>query len=85
MPRADWKQPERNCNSQDRSELDEKVRCGRILCQVRETLQSREEPIPETDREEDTGILTSLLGLVLFSSPLVPLLKKGQQMAAVSA
>lgn len=83
MPRADWKQLERDRTSQDRSELEQKVPCGRTLYQVQKTLQSREEPSPEADTGEDAGIITNLLGLVLFSPPFVPLLKKGQQVAAM--
>ena len=71
---------ERDCNSQDKPQLEQKGACGRALCQVQKILQSREEPTPEADTEEDTGILTNLLGLGgLFSPPLVPLLKKGPQ------
>lgn len=78
MPRPDWKQVERNCNSQDKPELEPKGASGRTLCQVQKVLQSREEPIPKADTEEDTGTLTNLLGLSgLFSLPLVPLLKRG--------
>lgn len=78
MPRADWRQVERDCNSQDKPELKQKGACGRTLCQGQKKLQSREEPTPEADTEDDTGILTNVLGLVgLFSPLLVPLLKKG--------
>lgn len=58
--------------------FEQKGACGRTLCQVQKTLQSGEEPTPEADTERDTGIFTNLTWLgVLYSPPLVPLLKKG--------
>lgn len=69
MPRADWKQAERDCNSQDEADLGQKGACGRTLCQVQKILQSREEPTPGADPEEATGILTNRSGWpVLFST-----------------
>lgn len=69
---------ERESNSQDKPELEQKGACGSTWCQVQKILQSREEPTPEADTEEDTNILTSLMGLDGLCSPLlVPLLKKG--------
>lgn len=55
MPRADWKQAERDCNSQDEADLGQKGACGRTLCQVQKILQSREEPTPGAGPEEAMG------------------------------
>lgn len=73
MPRADWKQMDRDYNSQNMPDLEQKGACGSTLYQVQKILQSREEPTWEADAEEDTGIFTNLLGLDgLLFCPLAP-------------
>uniref|UniRef100_A0A8C0UQ14 NR LBD domain-containing protein n=1 Tax=Cyanistes caeruleus TaxID=156563 RepID=A0A8C0UQ14_CYACU len=61
--------PGEDCNSQNKPESEQKGHCGRIHLLSPENLQSREEPTPEADTEEDTGILTDLLGQVACSLP----------------
>lgn len=64
---------DRDYNSQNRPELEQKGACGNTLYQVQKILQSREEPTREADAEEDTGIFTNLLGLDgLLFPPLAP-------------